>query len=128
MGARILVVDDDPNIREVLGIHLRNAGYEVATAKDGIEAGYGVLRSRPDLIIADVEMPHMTGFELVAALRADNEASSIPVILFTSQAEWEDRGKQLGAVGYVTKPILVDQLLSVVAQHVERSGSASAAA
>ena len=119
MGARVLIVDDDPNIREVLGIHLRNAGYDVATAKDGIEGGYGALRWRPDLIIADVEMPHMTGFELVAALRADSNVSSIPVILFTSQAEWEERGKQLGATDYVTKPILVDKLLSVVAQHIK---------
>jgi two-component system chemotaxis response regulator CheY len=119
MSLSILVVDDDPNIRELLDIHLRNAGYAVRTAQDGIEGGYSVLRQRPHLIITDVQMPHMDGFEFVAALRADGELSSIPVIMLTSEAEWEERGKAVGASSYLAKPIRTDRLLSVVATHLK---------
>jgi DNA-binding response OmpR family regulator len=118
MVACILVVDDDPNMRELLGIHLRNAGYDVNTAEDGVEGGYGVLRARPDLIICDVNMPHMDGFEFIAAMREEAGMRSIPVIFLTSADEGEFRGAELGAVGYVPKPIRADQLLSLVAQHV----------
>jgi two-component system chemotaxis response regulator CheY len=114
----ILVVDDDPNMRELLRIHLSNAGYEVNVAGDGLEAGYGVLRNRPDLIISDVNMPHLNGFEFIAAIRAEAVFRSIPVIFLTSAAEGEQRGRELGAVGYVAKPVHADKLLSLVAAHV----------
>jgi DNA-binding response OmpR family regulator len=119
MSLSILVVDDDPNIRELLDIHLRNAGYEIHTAKDGIEGGYSVLRRRPHLVITDVQMPHMDGFEFLAALRADGELSTIPVIMLTSEAEWEERGRSLGASSYLAKPIRTDRLLSIVAAHLK---------
>jgi len=115
----VLVVDDDPNIREMLAIHLRNAGYVVRTAKDGIEGGYSVLSDRPDLVISDVQMPHMDGFDFVAALRADRSVSDIPVIMLTSEVEWEERGKRLGANDYVTKPVRADRLLSLVAEQLD---------
>jgi CheY-like chemotaxis protein len=119
--ATIIVIDDDPNIRELLGIHLRNAGYEVVTAKDGIEGGHAILKRRPDLIVSDAEMPHMDGFELVAALRADPALASIPVVMLTSRVEWDERGKRLGVEGYVTKPILSDNLLHVIAKCLKRA-------
>jgi len=118
MAAKILVVDDDPIIRELLGIHLRNAGYEVRTAEDGIAGGYGVLREPPDLIISDVNMPHLDGFQFIAALRSDSTLKSIPVIFLTSEQGYEDVGKELGAVGFVPKPISADRLLSIVAANV----------
>jgi DNA-binding response OmpR family regulator len=118
--AEILVIDDDPNIRETLGIHLRNAGYQVRVAKDGIEGGHAVLEHRPDLIITDAQMPHMDGFELVAALRSDPSVAAIPVIMLTSEAEFEERGKRLGIDDYVTKPVRADRLLSVVERYVKR--------
>jgi two-component system, chemotaxis family, chemotaxis protein CheY len=119
MVAKILVVDDDRNMRELLALHLRNAGYEVDTAEDGIAGGYGVLRGRPDLIISDVNMPHLNGFEFIAALRQDAGVRDIPVIFLTTEAEGEPRGKELGAVGYVPKPVRADTLLSLVAAQVE---------
>jgi DNA-binding response OmpR family regulator len=119
--ALIIVVDDDPNIRELLGIHLRNAGHEVVTAKDGIEGGHAILKRRPDLIVTDAEMPHMTGFELVEALRADPALSSIPVVMLTSRADWDERGKGLGIEGYVTKPIRSDNLLHVIDKCLKRA-------
>jgi DNA-binding response OmpR family regulator len=118
MAAKILIVDDDPIIRELIGIHLRNAGYEVRTAEDAIEGGYGVLRDPPDLIITDVNMPHLDGFEFIAALRGERTLRNIPVIFLTSQQGIEHVAKELGAVGFVPKPIRADQLLAVVAANV----------
>ena len=118
MAANILIVDDDEGIRELLRLHLSSAGYEVNTAEDAIAAGYMVLRSRPDLIITDVNMPHMDGFEFIAALKADKSVPDIPVIFLTSHEEGDYRGKSLGAVGYITKPVRADRLLQLVAKHV----------
>jgi len=118
MAARILVVDDDESLRELLRMHLSSAGYEVSTAADAIVAGYLVLRSPPDLIVSDVSMPHMDGFEFVAALKADKSLPSIPVIFLTSVEEGDHRGKSLGAVGYISKPVRADHLLALVAKHV----------
>jgi CheY-like chemotaxis protein len=118
MPAKILVVDDDESIRELLRLHLSSAGYEVYVAADAISAGYMVLRGAPDLILCDVTMPHMDGFEFVAALKADKSLPYIPVIFLTSLEDGDHRGKELGAVGYITKPVRSDKLLSLVAEHV----------
>ena len=118
MPATILIVDDDESIRDLLRMHLSAAGYEVHVAEDAIAAGYLVLRSPPDLIISDINMPHMDGFEFIAALKADSTLPNIPVIFLTSFEEGDERGKQLGAVGYVTKPVRTDRLLQLVAKHV----------
>ena len=94
------------------------AGYEVEAAADGIAAGYAVLRKRPDLIICDVNMPHMNGFEFISVLKADTSIPAIPVIFLTTFEEGDQRGKELGVVGYLTKPIRADRLLALVARHV----------
>ena len=116
MAPKILFVDDDPNMRQLMALHLSNAGYEVQTAEDGIKAGYAVLKRRPDLIIADVNMPHMDGFEFVAALREDPDLRTIPVIFMTTDAEFEQRGRPLGALAYLHKPVRADWLLSLIAE------------
>ena len=118
MAAKILVVDDDESLRELLRMHLAAAGYEVSTAPDGISAGYLVLKNPPDLILSDVNMPHMDGFEFVAALKSDSTLPNIPVIFLTSVEDGDQRGKELGAVGYLTKPVRADRLLELVAKHV----------
>jgi CheY-like chemotaxis protein len=118
MAASILIVEDDESIRDLLRLHLAAAGYEVRVAEDAIAAGYMVLRSPPDLIITDINMPHMDGFEFIAALKADRSLPKIPVIFLTSMEDGDLRGKELGAVGYITKPVRADRLLSLVAQHV----------
>jgi two-component system chemotaxis response regulator CheY len=109
-------------MREMLGIHLRNAGYEVHMAEDGIAGGYRILRSRPDLIISNVNMPHFDGYEFIAAVRTEGSMRNIPVIFLTSEEEGGHRGKDLGAVGYVPKPVRADRLLAVVAAHVPGGG------
>jgi CheY-like chemotaxis protein len=119
MVPRILVVDDDRNMRELLKLHLGNAGYEVDAAEDGIAAGYKVLYQRPDLIICDVYMPHLNGFEFIAALRADPHLRDIPVIFLTTATEGDQRARELGAIAYVRKPVRADHLLSLIAANIE---------
>ena len=118
MAGYILVVDDDESMRDLLRLHLTAAGYDVEVAEDAIAAGYRVLKHPPDLIISDINMPHMDGFEFIAALKADKTLPPIPVIFLTSVEEGDHRGKALGAVGYVTKPVMADKLLRLVARHV----------
>jgi CheY-like chemotaxis protein len=116
---RILVVDDDRNTRELLALHLGNAGYEVNVAEDGVAAGYSVLRARPDLIISDVNMPGLDAFEFIALLRQEHSLRDIPVIFLSRHDQGETRGKELGVVRYVVKPVRADTLLSIIAKHVE---------
>ncbi len=124
MAARILVVDDDRSLRDLIGMHLRSAGYEVEVAEDAIEAGYKVLERAPDLIVCDVNMPYMDGFEFVGALKGDTTLPYIPVIFLTSREDGDLRGNELGAVAYLVKPVRVDSLLQVVAQHLPGEESA----
>src|SRR5438105_13235423 len=99
MVSTILVVDDDPNMLELLALHLSNAGYKVQTAEDGIAAGYRVLSQRPDLIICDIHMPYLDGFEFVAALRKDPVVQDIPVIFLTTATNVEHRCRELRSAG-----------------------------
>src|ERR1051326_2006927 len=85
MAATILIIDDDESMRELLRLHLAGAGYDVQVAEDAIAAGYMVLKQPPDLIISDINMPHLDGFEFIAALRADKNVPHIPVIFLTDR-------------------------------------------
>lgn len=123
MSARILVIDDDAYMRELMGLHLSNAGYDVLVAEDAIVAGHLVLQRRPDLILADIEMPYMNGLEFVQLFRADNAFSSIPVIFVSSMDDLEDLAKALDAVAFLKKPIFADQLLATVAKQIKAGSS-----
>lgn len=114
MAGKILVVEDDESMRELLRLHLEHAGYEVVVADDGIAAGYAVLASAPDLIVCDVDMPNMDGFQLIEALRADAAIPRMPVIFLTSVEEGGPRAAQLGAADYILKPVMVDRLMQSV--------------
>jgi len=119
VAATVLVVEDEELMRELLRMHLSNAGYEVLVAEDAVVAGRLVLRRRPDLILADIEMPFMNGLEFVELLKSDDSLSTIPVIFVSSRADLEDRCKQLGAAAFLKKPVLSDPLLAAVAKHVQ---------
>src|SRR5438876_12187144 len=84
--ARILVIDDDKSMLELLKLHLSNAGYDVVTAEDAVVAGRHVFEAAPDLIIADVSMPYMDGYELVRPPRAARAPRVIPVVFLPSRA------------------------------------------
>ena len=111
---RILAVDDDPIIRELLRLHLSNAGYDVVVAEDAIAAGKLLLQSKPALLLVDVDMPYMTGFEFVAAIKDDPDFRSIPVVFLTGHENAEKRAAELGAIRCLTKPIFSQQLISAL--------------
>jgi CheY-like chemotaxis protein len=116
--AKVLVVDDDESIRALVRQQLAQAGYEVVVAEDAISAGHMVLEGAPDLIVLDVSMPYMSGFEFAAVLNADATLPFIPVIFLTSHEDGHDRAMALGAVGYVNKPVDGATLVSLVRQHL----------
>ena len=116
---RILVAVDDSSMRELLALHLSNAGYELDVAEDAVAAGYSVLRARPDLIISDINMPGLDSFEFIALLRQERSLRDIPVILLSTENKGATRGKELGVVRYIPKPVRADTLLSLIAEHVE---------
>jgi CheY-like chemotaxis protein len=113
-----LVVVDDCNMRELLALHLGNAGYELAVAEDAVAAGYSVLRARPDLIISDINMPWFDVFEFIALLRQERTLRDIPVVLLSTEDEGHTHRKEFGVVRYVRKPVKADTLLSIIAEHV----------
>jgi CheY-like chemotaxis protein len=124
MSARILVVEDEQIMRDLLRLHLSTAGYDVEVAVDAIAAGYAVLKHPPDLIICDVEMPHMSGYELIAALRADQKVARVPVIFLTS-LEDEGHAHALGAAAHLQKPIRLEELLTAVGRQLPRRDAPS---
>lgn len=111
---KILVVDDDESMRGLLTLHLSNAGYEVLAAEDAVVAGHMALEERPALMIVDVNMPYMDGYEFVAALKADEKTRDIPIVFLTSRSDVTDQARRLGASACLSKPVVVDRLLEVV--------------
>lgn len=109
----ILIVDDEENIRRLLNQELSQTGYRVAQARDGVEALSLARRLRPDLIILDVMMPGVSGFDVTGALKADPRTADIPLLIL-SIVEDRERGLQLGADEYLTKPVDLDRLLETV--------------
>ena len=87
----VLVVDDDPSIRDLLRIHLANAGYRVLLAEDAIVGGHMLVREPPDLLLLDLDMPYMTGLEFLQALRSDERTRARPVILLSARTDDESR-------------------------------------
>mgnify|MGYP001217481531 CR=1 FL=1 len=119
-AARVLVVDDEPYIVEMVAMSLRYVGYEVSSAASGQEALEVAARVRPDLIILDVMLPDIQGFEVLRTLRATTDA---PVLFLTAKDSVEDRvrGLTLGADDYVTKPFSLEELVARVAAILRRT-------
>jgi sigma-B regulation protein RsbU (phosphoserine phosphatase) len=113
MNAKILLADDDPSVCRFVEVVLKQAGYLVVLARDGVETLERVRESAPDLVLLDVLMPRMDGLEVLGALRRNPDTSQIPVIMLTQKGEVEDRVKGLesGADDYVPKPFVPQELL-----------------
>jgi len=121
MATRILIVDDEPPIIDVLEYNLKKANYEVIVARDGQEALEKARRQRPDLVILDLMLPKLDGLEVCRALRREGD---LPIIMLTAKDEEIDRvvGLELGADDYVVKPFSVRELLARVKTVLRRSG------
>jgi CheY-like chemotaxis protein len=118
---RVVVIDDDTVMRDLLDMHLRNAGYEVLSAEDAVDGGHLVMRTLPDLIICDVDMPYLNGYDFVAALKTHEETRDIPIVFLTSTEDLDGMTTRLGAVAHLTKPVRADRLLEVIGRFAERA-------
>lgn len=115
-GRRILVVDDDEHIRKSLSTYLGMEEFAVDTAASGAEALSSARANPPDLMVLDIMMPEMDGFEVVEALRAEPSTARVPIILLTARGQDSDilRGYQLGVSSYLTKPFNLDELVGII--------------
>jgi two-component system, cell cycle response regulator DivK len=120
MSKRILVVEDQPDNRRILRDLLGNAGYELIEAETGEEALTAVEAQRPDLILMDIQLPVIDGYEATRRIRSNPELKSIPIIAVTSYALAGDEAKALavGCNAYVTKPFSPRALLAKVQEHL----------
>lgn len=125
---KILVVDDEIDILNLLDYNLKKAGFSVLLAKDGPEAIDAALASRPDLIILDIMLPNMEGTEVLRRLKAHEAARTIPVIMLTAKGEEIDKivGFELGAEDYITKPFSPRELILRVRAVLKRSADTKA--
>ena len=119
----ILLVEDNADAREALALLLENHGYTVRSAANGAEALEEAQRQPPDLVITDIEMPVLSGFDVVAQFRSQPELAGIPVIVVSGHNDVRDRiaGFDLGADDFLPKPVHVDELLARVRRHLLRS-------
>ena len=118
----VLVADDDPSILEILKLGFRTKGYEVITASDGKSAIQAIEQNRPDLLVLDIEMPHLTGIEVLRHLRKDWPA--LPVVIMTAHGtiSLAVEAMKEGATEFITKPFEMEQLLLVIQKALEREG------
>lgn len=120
MGKSILVVDDSASIREVVGIALRGAGYDVITASDGKDALGKMTGQKINLIISDVNMPNMDGITFLKEIKANPSYKFTPVIMLTTESGQDkmQEGRSAGAKAWLVKPFQPPQLLDAVAKLV----------
>jgi len=121
-GRRILVVDDDRNLRKIIQTNLELAGYEVTTAANGTEALRVLDAMQPDLVLLDVMMPKMDGYELARRIRRHPVNTHVPIIMLTAKGEVEDKleGFEAGVDDYMTKPFGPQELLARVKAKIRR--------
>lgn len=124
--AKLLVVEDDPNIVELLSASLRFAGFEVRTATSGSQGVAAFTERRPDLVVLDVMLPDLDGFEVIRRMRADGVRT--PVVFLTARDATEDkiRGLTLGGDDYVTKPFSLEELTARIRAVLRRTAGEAA--
>ena len=116
MKKKILIVDDEEDILHFLELVLREKGYEVGTAMNGQDALTKAQIEKPDLVLLDIMMPQMDGWEVLKLLRVDDETANIPVAMLSARTEAKDRvqGLQEGAIDYICKPFSLAELLAKI--------------
>ncbi len=123
--ARVLIVDDEPNILLSLQFLMKKAGYDVRTAKDGEQALAEVAREKPDIILLDVMMPKLDGFSVCQRIKSDPALSSVRIVMLTARGRDVEREKgiSLGADDYITKPFSTKDAIDRVAALLARPGA-----
>jgi DNA-binding response OmpR family regulator len=124
-AARVLVADDDRDIRDLVAFKLGQAGYEVETAEDGVQALARVRSAPPSLVVLDVMMPGLSGMDVARQLRADAQTATVPIIMLTAKAQEADveSGFAVGVDDYVIKPFSPRELLSRVRALLARTAN-----
>ena len=114
--AKILAVDDSPSIRKMVELTLDEDEHEVTTANDGLLALDAAKGDQFDLVITDINMPNMSGYELIEALRSMPNYQNVPIVCLTTESgdAQKERGREAGATGWITKPFSPDKLMIVV--------------
>lgn len=122
---KILVAEDERDIRDLIGFTLRFAGFEVLLAGDGIEAIEKAPLEQPDLIILDVRMPKMTGYEACRQLKENPATSAIPIVFLSAKGQEDEiqQGLASGALEYIVKPFAPDELADQVRDILRRVGT-----
>ena len=122
MSKRLLVVDDEPNLLRAVAACLRGEGFEVVTARGGAEALVRVAETVPDLVVSDIRMPGMDGYQLARQLRASSRTALTPIVFLTAKDETADRieGFRTGVDAYLTKPFEPDELIAVIRNILDR--------
>ena len=115
---RILAVDDEPHILKLVAFSLKSGGYEVLEATDGLSAIHVACAEQPDLVLMDVMMPALDGYEACRRLKADPQTAEIPVIMLTAKTQTAEQqtGMDAGASGYITKPFTPKDLVAQVSE------------
>ena len=124
--AKILIAEDERDIRDLITFTLQFAGHEVVSVQNGAEAVEQALAALPDLILLDVRMPKMTGYQACEALKAQPETQDIPVIFLSAKGQDTEirQGLEAGAADYILKPFAPDELTAQVQQILEGKGRA----
>ncbi len=117
---RILVVEDEKTISDIVVFNLKKAGFDILTAYDGIDGAKKAIEEKPDLVLLDVMLPGMDGWEILQKVR---EVSTVPIIMLTARVEEDDkvRGLELGADDYITKPFGIQELTARVKANLRRT-------
>jgi chemotaxis protein histidine kinase CheA/ActR/RegA family two-component response regulator len=124
-GKHVLVVDDSPSVRRVVSSMLKQHGWEVQTARDGVEALEMVSYETPAAVLLDIEMPRMDGYELISTIRAQEQYKTLPLVVLTSRAaaKHKQRAMTLGADAYVVKPYQDEELVNLLKELVYSAGA-----
>jgi CheY-like chemotaxis protein len=130
MPFRILVVDDEPTLVRLMEFILAKHGHKMLVATNGAEALDVIRNERPDLILLDIMMPRIDGYEVAKTVRADPELCTIPIVMLSAKAQDQDirRGLEVGVDEYITKPFAPEQLVHIVNEYLAKRQTLSSLA